>query len=225
MVDERSVEAHHQPFAGGHAGGFFQRLCLDRHLVIGLQRIDEVNSLAQSFAGDFAEVCHHTHMAGTDPGHGAEEEDHQQECGDSQANQAQQATSPGAATVNNSSASWIKNRHRCSPCWILGRNRRDGKWLVWVWWRLDAKSGSCSGSVRGSECNCLSKPEESNSAAPNEASQDPSIPAGPIALPGPCIAGRNGLGQTRGNGCRVQLQFPGWKALSPDSPAPCSARL
>ena len=55
MVDERSIEAHHQAFAGWHAGRLLQALSLNRQLVIRLQRIDKMNAFTQRFAGYFSE--------------------------------------------------------------------------------------------------------------------------------------------------------------------------
>jgi len=55
VIDERRVQAHHQAFAGRHAGRFLERLRLNGKFIIRFQRIDKMDALAEGFAGYFAE--------------------------------------------------------------------------------------------------------------------------------------------------------------------------
>ena len=111
VVDERSVEAHHQAFARRDAGRFLERLRLDRHFVVGLQRIDEWMPSPSVSPVNLAEEREHADVAGADAGHRTEEQDHEEEGRDSQADQAKQVAAAGRPAVNDSAASWIENRH------------------------------------------------------------------------------------------------------------------
>jgi hypothetical protein len=70
-----------------------------------------VDALAQRLARNSAEESEHAYVAGTNPGDCTEKQYHEQECRNSQANEAKQAAA-GATTINNFAASWIENRHR-----------------------------------------------------------------------------------------------------------------
>ena len=74
MVNQRSIQTHHQSFARRHARRFFKSLRLDRKLIVSFQRADEVNSLAQRLARlHLAEKREYAHVSGADAGHGTEQ--------------------------------------------------------------------------------------------------------------------------------------------------------
>ena len=110
VIDERGVETHHQPFARGHAGRFLESLCLDRHLVVGLEWIDQMDAFAQSLVGNSAKQREHAHMSGAYARDRAEQQDHQNEGDNSEADQSQNAAA-GAARVDDSGSGWIEDRH------------------------------------------------------------------------------------------------------------------
>ncbi len=80
--------AHHQAFARRHACRFLDRLRLDRHLVVGLERIDEMNTFAKRFTRNPAEQGEYADVAGVDARYRAEEQDYKHKSQDSQADEA-----------------------------------------------------------------------------------------------------------------------------------------
>ena len=92
MVNQRSIQAHHQTFARRHAGRFLQGLRLDGELIIRLQRIDQMNALAERLTRlHSAEQREHADVPRAHPGHGAEQQNHQQKCGDAESDQSQKS--------------------------------------------------------------------------------------------------------------------------------------
>jgi hypothetical protein len=72
-----------------------------------------VNALAKGVAGlHFAEEREHADVAGAYFGHGTKKQDHQQECGYADANEAEKAAAATTTAINNSAPGWIKDRHR-----------------------------------------------------------------------------------------------------------------
>ena len=71
-----------------------------------------MDAFTQRFARlHLAEKSEHSHVPGTDLGDRAEEQDHEQECANSQTDESEQSAAMAAA-VDNSGMSWIENRHR-----------------------------------------------------------------------------------------------------------------
>src|ERR1700687_892570 len=94
-----------------------------------------MDALTQRFARlHLAEKSEHPHVARPHLGDRAEEQDHEQECGDSQADKSKQAAAVAATAVKNSAVRWIENRHRSfSPVSfseILRRASLGNKWLL-----------------------------------------------------------------------------------------------
>ncbi len=111
MVDERGVEVHDQALRGRHARRFLKFLGADRELVIGLERVDEVYSLWQHFAGDLAEESQNADGAGIHSGDGGEYKNHQQKADEPQSQQAQDAA---ALHVDHFAPRRIENCHGTS---------------------------------------------------------------------------------------------------------------
>ena len=73
-----------------------------------------MNPLFQRLARDSAKQSEHADVAGADAGYGTQEQDHEQECGDSQADQAKHSAT-AATTVNHSAVCWVEDRQDYSP--------------------------------------------------------------------------------------------------------------
>src|SRR6202165_4239500 len=76
-----------------------------------------MDALTQGFARlHFSEQSEDADMACAHLRDRTEQQDHEQKCGDAQADQAKKAAAVPAASINSSAASCIENRHRSSPC-------------------------------------------------------------------------------------------------------------
>src|SRR4029077_17871620 len=72
VVNERGIQTHHEAFAGRDAGRFLERLGLNRHFVFGLERVDEMDALTQSLAGNSSEQGENADVTGANSSHGTE---------------------------------------------------------------------------------------------------------------------------------------------------------
>ena len=125
VVNERGIQTHHEAFTGRNTGRFFQRLRLDGEFVISLQRVDEVHALAETLTRNSSEEREHTHVPCTNSGHGTEQQNHQQESGNAESDQAKHSTA--TATINYSPSSWVKDCHRFLPLAIIRRRPRGSR--------------------------------------------------------------------------------------------------
>ena len=113
VIDERRIEAHHQAFAGWHAGRFLEGLRLDGKFIVGLQRIDEVNSFAQILARlDLAEKRQDPDVAGANTGYRTEEQNDQQKGHNTEPDEPQKVCVAG---VDDARARWIEDGHWSFP--------------------------------------------------------------------------------------------------------------
>src|SRR5215471_10422934 len=93
VIDQGGVQIHDQAFARGNAGRFLDGLSLNGHLIVCLQRVDEMHAFGQYLAGDASEHGQHSNVASAHASDGGKQQNNDHKCRKGDAQKAQGGSS------------------------------------------------------------------------------------------------------------------------------------